>query len=225
MPNIPTNPIPSGLPAKHNYLRKAATTPTDFNPLDIILNTTSHSIDSPLGQRYIYTYDFGSITGDFTTYLLVDTNNSNPTDYINDVQAFEDAFDNIFETEYNGNTNNILSYKEYNLKYLCKQKAIYFLDSNNQIIYSKVLDDGSIYIYADATGKELIPNIYFNEYSNIKANNTTVSIGLLIDEDISVDGAPAIWGINGPGEILTNTNKVVLYDIQKPLRGQNTNDR
>lgn len=220
MPNIPINPIPSGLPTKHNYLRKAATTPTDFNPLDIILNTTSHSIGAPLGQKYLYTYDIDTKTDDdYTQFFLVDdNNNASVTDYLYEANELMRKGDDIFEKVYSNDANNITTYKYYNFNYLGRQKVIYFLDDGNQIIFSKILDDGNIEITADSNEKELVTEVSYLNYSNIKADTSINIYWNLSIESVNGPVPGAMWAILAPDEILYNTHKVVLYDTTKHIK-------
>ena len=220
MPNIPANPIPSGLPTKHNYLRKATAIPTDFNPCDIILDTSTHSICSPLDQKYLYTYDIDTkTTDDYTYFFLVDDNNNTYVeDYLQEANELMLEIPKIEDSVYSGDPNNITQSKYYNFNNLGRQKVIYFLDDENQIIFSKILNDGNIEIFADDESKELMPSISYYNYSNIKKTSTNVNIywDTLLSSTSNVSGT--IWNIDAPSEILFNTNKVVLYDTTKYLR-------
>lgn len=220
MPNIPANPIPSGLSTKHNYLRKATAIPTDFNPCDIILDTSTHSICSPLDQKYLYTYDIDTkTTDDYTYFFLVDDNNNTYVeDYLQEANELMLEIPKIEDSVYSGDPNNITQSKYYNFNNLGRQKVIYFLDDENQIIFSKILNDGNIEIFADDESKELMPSISYYNYSNIKKTSTNVNIywDTLLSSTSNVSGT--IWNIDAPSEILFNTNKVVLYDTTKYLR-------
>lgn len=220
MPNIPANPIPSGLSMKHNYLRKATAIPTDFNPCDIILDTSTHSICSPLDQKYLYTYDIDTkTTDDYTYFFLVDDNNNTYVeDYLQEANELMLEIPKIEDSVYSGDPNNITQSKYYNFNNLGRQKVIYFLDDENQIIFSKILNDGNIEIFADDESKELMPSISYYNYSNIKKTSTNVNIywDTLLSSTSNVSGT--IWNIDAPSEILFNTNKVVLYDTTKYLR-------
>lgn len=220
MPNIQANPIPSGLSTKHNYLRKATAIPTDFNPCDIILDTSTHSICSPLDQKYLYTYDIDTkTTDDYTYFFLVDDNNNTYVeDYLQEANELMLEIPKIEDSVYSGDPNNITQSKYYNFNNLGRQKVIYFLDDENQIIFSKILNDGNIEIFADDESKELMPSISYYNYSNIKKTSTNVNIywDTLLSSTSNVSGT--IWNIDAPSEILFNTNKVVLYDTTKYLR-------
>lgn len=219
MANIPVNPISSGLPTKHNYLRKATAIPTDFNPCDIILDTSTHSICSSLGQKYIYTYTIDTkTTDDYTYFFLVDNNNEYIRYYLQEADELILETDKIFTKVYSNDTNNITSSKYYNFNILGRQKVIYFLDDENQIIFSKILNCGNVEIYADDESKDLIPSISYYNYSNIKktAPNVNIYWDTLLSSTSNVSGAT--WNIDASNEILNNTNKVVLYDTTKYLK-------
>lgn len=218
MANIPVNPIPSGLPTKHNYLRKATAIPTDFNPCDIILDTSTHSICSPLDQKYLFTYTIDSVTtNNVTDYILIDNNNIYIPDYLQEANELMLEIPKIADRFYSGDFNNITTSKYYNFSILGHQKVIYFLNDENQIIFSKILNDGNIEILADSETKYLIPMISYFNYINIKSNNDSVTIESITDNtDLNINGVK--WFIYAPSNILENTNKVVLYDTTKPIK-------
>lgn len=220
MPNIPVNPIPSGLPTKHNYLRKATAIPTDFNPCDIILDTSTHSICSSLDQKYLYTYTIDTKTNDnYTDFFLVDNNNIRVylPDYLQEANELMLESDDILIKVYSDDTNNITKSKDYNFDILGRQKVIYFLDNENQIIFSKILDCGDVVIFADDESKDLIPSISYNSYRD---NNSDTYVYIywdtLLSSTSNVSGAT--WNIDASNEILNNANKVVLYDTTKYLK-------
>lgn len=217
MANIPVNPIPSGLPTKHNYLRKATAIPTDFNPCDIILNTSTHSICSPLDQKYLFTYTIDSVTANnITECILIDNTNIYIPDYLQEANELMLEIPKIADRFYSGDFNNITTSKYYNFDHLGRQKVIYFLDDENQIIFSKILDCGNVEILADDEMKQLIPQISYNNY-NITKSDTNVII--YCPPPLSSDNISGVkWGIDASNEILNNTNKVVLYDTTKYLR-------